>query len=624
MSESTPDSASGLVMDTSDMGTSSIDAGDNEPSMEDILASIRQIIAEDEVEEAEGTLEMPPEEGFSASQELVAAEIEVVQPAPPQNVAAESVNTQEVDAQNSEILDLMNFVDKSIEKSAQQVEEASQAPTEPTIAASEVEDKTAEPTAPVVGFDEGLDLVMDAEASDYQTTQVGTDLGQAEEAEYSLENELFADIERQNMEDEESLIIPEIPTQAKTAVETPAIEEPQAVDESPETPPLSNEQVQVGHDEDMDLVKSLLADLMDEPKDEAPQVVEEEEGDLHSEFEEALADTSPEVVPDVDFITGETLDADALEAIFEEDAPVVQEVVAAPVVEPKTAEITPVKTKPVEVAKPAEAVIQERDFVTGELIESVDEAVIFGDSTSSILDEVLQKSVEDEVALHEELVGIAKEEAPAVEPVVRSEINHKVSENKVVEPKPKVRKDIVLDAAAPIKEVANKAADDVQKDDDVVVLPEVDTKSKLSLLQKTTTSSAIVGLGAATALVQNNEEEAEAPIIKVPNVELEVPPQEKAELSPTENQTQKDEDMAQAAKMETILDEETVSGSASAFASLNNAVEEKAKVQDSGPAIGDLVQDALKPMLKEWLDKNLKGIVERAVTKEVKRISSGK
>jgi len=45
---------------------------------------------------------------------------------------------------------------------------------------------------------------------------------------------------------------------------------------------------------------------------------------------------------------------------------------------------------------------------------------------------------------------------------------------------------------------------------------------------------------------------------------------------------------------------------------------------ERGDRIGDLVMEALQPMLKEWLDANLKGIVERAVTKEVKRISSGK
>ena len=79
-----------------------------------------------------------------------------------------------------------------------------------------------------------------------------------------------------------------------------------------------------------------------------------------------------------------------------------------------------------------------------------------------------------------------------------------------------------------------------------------------------------------------------------------------------------------AVKTDAILDEVTETAAAGAFAELNQVVEDKAVFTESGPRIGDLVQDALRPMLKEWLDANLKGIVERAVTKEVKRISSGK
>ena len=79
-----------------------------------------------------------------------------------------------------------------------------------------------------------------------------------------------------------------------------------------------------------------------------------------------------------------------------------------------------------------------------------------------------------------------------------------------------------------------------------------------------------------------------------------------------------------AAKKDAIINEVTEGATAGAFASLNQIVENNADVQERGDRIGDLVQEALRPMLKEWLDKNLKGIVERAVTKEVKRISSGK
>jgi cell pole-organizing protein PopZ len=40
----------------------------------------------------------------------------------------------------------------------------------------------------------------------------------------------------------------------------------------------------------------------------------------------------------------------------------------------------------------------------------------------------------------------------------------------------------------------------------------------------------------------------------------------------------------------------------------------------NGNTVEDLVMEALRPMLKDWLDTNLKGIVERLVEKEIKRI----
>ena len=81
---------------------------------------------------------------------------------------------------------------------------------------------------------------------------------------------------------------------------------------------------------------------------------------------------------------------------------------------------------------------------------------------------------------------------------------------------------------------------------------------------------------------------------------------------------------AAAKKKEAIMDEVEGAATTSVFAQLNQVVEEKAVSAERGDRVGDLVMELLEPMLKEWLDKNLKGIVERAVTKEVKRISSGK
>lgn len=42
----------------------------------------------------------------------------------------------------------------------------------------------------------------------------------------------------------------------------------------------------------------------------------------------------------------------------------------------------------------------------------------------------------------------------------------------------------------------------------------------------------------------------------------------------------------------------------------------------SGDTIEDLVLEALRPMLKDWLDENLTKIVERLVEKEVRRLSA--
>lgn len=98
----------------------------------------------------------------------------------------------------------------------------------------------------------------------------------------------------------------------------------------------------------------------------------------------------------------------------------------------------------------------------------------------------------------------------------------------------------------------------------------------------------------------------------------------KADLKPEPTPEQENPEMPQLVAKDAILDDVTEVATAEAFASLNQVVEDKAVFAERGPRIGDLVQDALRPMLKEWLDGNLKGIVERAVAKEVKRISTGK
>lgn len=116
--------------------------------------------------------------------------------------------------------------------------------------------------------------------------------------------------------------------------------------------------------------------------------------------------------------------------------------------------------------------------------------------------------------------------------------------------------------------------------------------------------------------------EEEAAMVAAATISAAPKVSQKAAVQDTDNQ--ETIPMAKASKKDVIIDEVTETATADVFASLNKAVEDKAMVEERGDRIGDLVMEALRPMLKEWLDKNLKTIVERAVTKEVKRISSGK
>jgi cell pole-organizing protein PopZ len=74
-----------------------------------------------------------------------------------------------------------------------------------------------------------------------------------------------------------------------------------------------------------------------------------------------------------------------------------------------------------------------------------------------------------------------------------------------------------------------------------------------------------------------------------------------------------------------------IGAASSAFARLNQAVQESVPApaaHDPGPAIDasgktveDLVKEMLRPMLKEWLDRNLPPMVERFVEREIVRLT---
>ncbi len=75
---------------------------------------------------------------------------------------------------------------------------------------------------------------------------------------------------------------------------------------------------------------------------------------------------------------------------------------------------------------------------------------------------------------------------------------------------------------------------------------------------------------------------------------------------------------------DTLVGDSAAASAASAFAGLASTIRKPEPMETplvSGPTIDELARALLRPMLKEWLDANLPGIVEAQVRKEVERIA---
>ena len=82
---------------------------------------------------------------------------------------------------------------------------------------------------------------------------------------------------------------------------------------------------------------------------------------------------------------------------------------------------------------------------------------------------------------------------------------------------------------------------------------------------------------------------------------------------------------------EPLIGSSVAGSTTSAFERLNQAVQDSVpppRASDSGPSLGqsgktieDMVKEMLRPMLKDWLDRNLPPIVERYVEREIVRLT---
>jgi uncharacterized protein len=62
-----------------------------------------------------------------------------------------------------------------------------------------------------------------------------------------------------------------------------------------------------------------------------------------------------------------------------------------------------------------------------------------------------------------------------------------------------------------------------------------------------------------------------------------------------------------------------------ATASISSAVDKlTATIKNHQPSLEEVVRDALRPMLKSWLDENLPDMVDRIVRAEIERVIRGR
>lgn len=570
-------------------GMPDLSTGDSEPSMEDILASIRQIIADDKTEslnvepQSEGSegvdaLDVSETTSFSQKVEEQQFEIPEIEGASQEfdDLTSSVDETAEmlVDVEDEEILDLINFA---------QEDEA-----EPEANLSAFTESDSE--EPESAFDESLDLVMDSDASDYYSSSAESNENRLLREE--IENELSVDegvFEPAGSIDENSDMLGTL----EDTFEAPGLDDMVGAD-------LSEQQdILTADDEQSDDLLSEFEDLVG-----SDSVVETEEPveDTIAEIDEFEA--LNEAMVEADDVSGEDQDMDLVKSLL-----------ADLMDEEDTAEFDD------EVSDGSEDDVFES---FADVLDDDETASLNESEADNILDEILYQSMEDETALTElteiadeqdesELAEIARTAREAAATPYEGSDNIR-AEDKVELPARKLDKRLNLSAAGGFVGVAAGAAiagaggESSDKDLDAAVTQLVEEELELEEIEE------------LLDLIEETETET------VETTDDQIDPDQAAleELVEELESPQEDEDMGRAAKKEALVDEDIEQESTEAFAALSHVVQEKAEMEENGPPIGDLVQDALRPMLKDWLDKNLKGIVERAVTKEVKRISSGK
>ena len=612
------------------MSDETTNASDNlngsDPSMEDILASIRKIISDDEPVALESPEDISADGGPLDS--VLDAAATAGSAAAGATVAAADFSAAEGESVDLNIDDVLAGLEEDIPAPAQELQSAASAID---IADGDMVDDDA--------FSNVLDDILTDEAKTYSLDETDG-LPDAEDDILSLlDDEIPLEVESSAGVMPE--LVPDVPTEAPIEVaglEDLASEVESLTDVESLMDDESLAEVESLGDDEPDDIEALLNGLLgdDDPlpiEDPIETLIEDDpiEAPVEEEPIEALAEDDPIETLLEDSIEDVDLDADELSAADLADSN------AAPSGVEETEELELVKSLMADLSDdPAavDAIDTDEDLESLLSIPDADEVSADtsdaeAESDGDILGDIVDMAIEDEMQTH-------PEDLAALEDLVAEE--EVLSEIAETEDLP-LLDDVIEAEQENIAENAQLAAETAVEESpslsDIAAAAEADA---VAVETAAMPAAAVAGAGALAGLTavvaarapeETPEEETsveisdETPEIN-PSVSQAEPVELKNKLTLEPLPNQEIEMPVKAVQTDAILDDVTESATAGAFAELNQVVEDKAVFNERGPRIGDLVQDALRPMLKEWLDANLKGIVERAVTKEVKRISSGK
>ncbi|WP_416877638.1 DUF2497 domain-containing protein [Litorimonas sp.] len=356
--------------------------------------------------------------------------------------------------------------------------------------------------------------------------------------------------------------------QAASSVDTPS-ESPQS--EAQDKPAFHSDEA------DMDMVKSLMADLT-EPETDSQSSAESAARE-DAQFSSAI----DEKIPDIGDILEENFEGDVAKDSGSETGSDSQEVTAQSQKSENDADII----------KP--------DFDDSDIL---DEIINMG------LDDEMDGDLNLEIPEPESQVELTQaEEVYSSETLDEDPLDSLIEDNEPEKAEEELEVQVTAQSLiSSLMEIAGEAEHDAEEAE--AKLSAAQTADDQTGLRTDTTQNTAKDTPSAEAAETSTEDvQTSADVVEI-----------SAKTNPKETA-----DMPKAAvNQDRILDEVSGEAASNAFASLNNMVEEKAIKAERGDRIGDLVMEALRPMLKEWLDEHLNDIVERAVTKEVQRISSGK